>query len=102
SRSEKIYVATKCTRKIIPHTAEGFTPKILTEFVEGSLKRTGLEILDLVQLHCPPTQVLYRPEIFETYEKLQEQGKIRHLGVSVQKVEEGIKAMQFPNVASVQ
>lgn len=102
SRSEKIYVATKCGRQISPHINEGYKPEVLTKFVEDSLKRTGLETLDLVQLHCPPTDVYYRPEIFETFERLKEQGKIQHLGVSVEKVEEAVKAMEFSNVATVQ
>lgn len=102
SRSEKVYVATKCGRQINPHVNEGYTPKVLTKYIEDSLKRTGFETLDLVQLHCPPTEVYYRPEIFEAFEKLKEQGKIQHLGVSVEKVEEAIKAMEYPNVATVQ
>lgn len=102
SRSEEIYVATKCGRQINPHINENYTPEVLTKFVEDSLKRTGLERLDLVQLHCPPTDVYYRPEIFETFEKLKDQGKVRNLGVSVEKVEEAIKAMEYDNVATVQ
>ncbi|HLW06024.1 MAG TPA: aldo/keto reductase, partial [Marinilabiliaceae bacterium] len=70
--------------------------------VEDSLKRTGLDSLDLIQLHCPPTEVYYRPEIFERFERLKEQGKIKNLGVSVEKVEEGLKAMEYPNVNTVQ
>jgi len=66
------------------------------------LKRTGLDSLDLIQLHCPPTEVYYRPEIFERFERLKEQGKIKNLGVSVEKVEEGLKAMEYPNVNTVQ
>ena len=102
SRSEKIYVATKCGRQINPHVNAGYQPQVLTKFVEDSLKRTGLETLDLVQLHCPPTDVYYRPEIFETFERLKQQGKVQNLGVSVEKVEEAIKAMEFENVATVQ
>ncbi|MDT0643070.1 aldo/keto reductase [Zunongwangia sp. F363] len=102
SRSERIYVATKCGRQINPHINENYTPEVLTKYVEDSLKRTGLDTLDLVQLHCPPTDVYYRPEIFETFERLKEQGKVRNLGVSVEKVEEAIKAMQYPNVSTVQ
>ncbi len=102
SRSEKIYVATKCGRQINPHVNAGYQPEVLTKFVEDSLKRTGLETLDLVQLHCPPTNVYYRPEIFETFERLKQQGKVQNLGVSVEKVEEAIKAMEFENVATVQ
>ncbi|WP_373055859.1 aldo/keto reductase [Zunongwangia sp. H14] len=102
SRSERIYVATKCGRQINPHINENYTPEVLTKYVEDSLKRTGLETLDLVQLHCPPTDVYYRPEIFETFERLKEQGKVQNLGVSVEKIEEAIKAIEYPNVATVQ
>ena len=102
SRSERIYVATKCGRNINPHVNEGYQPKVLQQFVEDSLRRTGLETLDLIQLHCPPTEVFYRPEIFEMFDRLKEQGKILNLGVSVEKVEEGLKAIEFPNVTSVQ
>ena len=102
SRSEKIYVATKCGRQINPHVNEGYTPDKLQKFVEDSLKRTGLETLDLIQLHCPPTEVYYRPEIFEGFEKLKEEGKIKNLGVSVQTVEEALKAIEYDNVTTVQ
>ncbi|MFV8367245.1 aldo/keto reductase [Flavobacterium sp. XS1P27] len=102
SRSERIYLATKCGRHINPHVNEGYQPKVLQQFVEDSLRRTGLETLDLIQLHCPPTEVFYRPEIFEMFDRLKEQGKILNLGVSVEKVEEGLKAIEFPNVTSVQ
>jgi aryl-alcohol dehydrogenase-like predicted oxidoreductase len=102
ARSEQVYVATKCGRQINPHVNEGYTPDVLQKYVEDSLKRTGLERLDLIQLHCPPTEVYYRPEIFERFERLKEQGKIQHLGVSVEKVEEALKAIEYPNVASVQ
>jgi aryl-alcohol dehydrogenase-like predicted oxidoreductase len=102
SRSEKIYVATKCGRKLNPHVNESYTIKTLRGFVEESLKNTGLETLDLIQLHCPPTDVFYRPEIFELFDRLKEEGKIQNLGVSVEKVEEGIKAMEYPNVCSIQ
>ncbi|WP_278035974.1 aldo/keto reductase [Flavobacterium nitratireducens] len=102
SRSERIYVATKCGRHINPHVNEGYQPKVLQKYVEDSLQRLGLETLDLIQLHCPPTEVYYRPEIFELFDKLKQEGKILNLGVSVEKVEEGLKAIEFPNVTSVQ
>ncbi|GAB5523394.1 MAG: aldo/keto reductase [Roseivirga sp.] len=102
SRSEQVYVATKCGRQINPHVSDGYRPEVLRGFVEASLKRTGLEILDLIQLHCPPSEIYYRPEIFETFERLKEEGKVRYLGVSVEKVEEALKAIEFGNVATVQ
>jgi aryl-alcohol dehydrogenase-like predicted oxidoreductase len=102
SRSERIYVATKCGRHINPHVNEGYQPKVLQKYVEDSLKRLQLDTIDLIQLHCPPTEVFYRPEIFELFDKLKQEGKILNLGVSVEKVEEGLKAIEFPNVTSVQ
>lgn len=102
SRSEEIFVASKCGRQINPHVSEGYTPDVLQKYVEDSLKRTGLDYLDLIQLHCPPTEVYYRPEIFERFERLKEQGKIKNLGVSVEKVEEGLKALEYPNVSTIQ
>jgi len=102
SRSEKVYVATKCGRQISPHLNKGYTEEALRGYVEDSLRRTGLETLDLIQLHCPPTEVYYRPEIFGLFDRLREEGKIQHLGVSVEKVEEALKGMQYDNVATVQ
>ncbi|WP_036380360.1 aldo/keto reductase [Muricauda sp. MAR_2010_75] len=102
SRSEEIYVATKCGRQINPHVNEGYTVKALRNYVENSLKNSGLECLDLIQLHCPPTEVYYRPEIFELFDRLKDEGKIKNLGVSVEKVEEALKGMEYPNVTTVQ
>ena len=102
SRSERIYVATKCGRQLNPHTAEAYQPAVLRKFVEDSLKNMGLETLDLIQLHCPPTEVYYRPEIFELFDRLKDEGKILNLGISVEKVEEALKGIEFQNVTSVQ
>lgn len=102
NRKEEVFVATKCGRQISPHVNEGYTPAALRSFVEESLQRTGLEYLDLIQLHCPPTDVYYRPEIFGTFSRLKQEGKIKHFGVSVEKVEEGLKAMEYENVETVQ
>lgn len=99
---DRIYVATKCGRQINPHVNEGYTPRALRSYVEDSLKRMKMDCLDLVQLHCPPTQVYYRPEIFGEFEKLKTEGKILNLGVSVAKVEEALKAIEFENVTTVQ
>lgn len=102
SVSDKIYVATKCGRYIDPHISTNYTPEALRGYVEDSLERMDLETIDLIQLHCPPTEVYYRPEIFGEFEKLKDEGKIQHLGVSVEKVEEGLKAIEFDNVTTVQ
>ena len=102
SVSDRIYVATKCGRQINPHVNEGYTPEVLRSYVEDSLKRLNLETIDLIQLHCPPTEVYYRPEIFGEFEKLKAEGKIQNLGVSVEKVEEALKAIEFENVTTVQ
>lgn len=102
SRSERIYVATKCGRQLTPHINQSYTVQALRGFVENSLSNMGLETLDLIQLHCPPTEVYYRPEIFELFDKLKVEGKIQHLGVSIEKVEEGLKAMQYSNVTTIQ
>lgn len=100
--SERIYVATKAGRRLNPHVAEGYNRNNLISFIERSLKNLGVDTLDLVQLHCPPTQVYYMPEVFGILDDLVEEGKLMHYGVSVEKVEEAIKAIQYPNVASVQ
>jgi aryl-alcohol dehydrogenase-like predicted oxidoreductase len=102
SRSEKIFVATKCGRKLNPHVNKTYQPEILRKFVEDSLKNTGIETIDLIQLHCPPTEVFYRPEIFELFDKLKAEGKIQNLGISVEKVEEALKGIEYPNVTTVQ
>lgn len=101
-RTEEVRVATKCGRRVSPHVAAGYTVEALRGFVEDSLRNTGLDRLDLVQLHCPPTDVYYRPEVFGLFERLTEEGKIGALGVSVEKVEEAMKAVRYDNVATVQ
>ncbi|MFN2220377.1 MAG: aldo/keto reductase, partial [Anaerolineae bacterium] len=99
---ERIYVATKAGRRLSPHVADGYTRENLTAFVERSLRNLGVETLDLVQLHCPPTEVFYRPEVFAVLDDLAAAGKLRYYGVSVEKVEEALKAIEFPNVQTVQ
>ncbi len=102
SRREDIFVATKCGRRLDPHTNNSYTPKALRQFVEDSLSNMAIDCIDLIQLHCPPTEVYYRPEIFELFDRLKDEGKIAHLGVSVEKVEEGLKAIEYDNIAAVQ
>jgi aryl-alcohol dehydrogenase-like predicted oxidoreductase len=96
-----VTVATKAGRGLNPHVAEAYTADALTRFVEDSLERLQTDVLDLVQLHCPPTEVFYRPEVFEALDRMVEAGKLKHYGVSVEKVEEAIKALEYP-IASVQ
>jgi aryl-alcohol dehydrogenase-like predicted oxidoreductase len=95
-------VATKAGRRLSPHVAEGYTRVKLEGFVNRSLENLGVERLDLLQLHCPPTEVYYKPEVFEALDALIKAGKLRHYGVSVEKVEEAIKAIEYPGVVSVQ
>lgn len=101
-RSEKFYVATKAGRRLSPHVAEGYNKANLTSFVERSLKNLDTDAIDLLQLHCPPTQVYYMPEVFGILDDLVKAGKLRYYGVSVEKVEEALKAIEYPNVQSVQ
>lgn len=102
SRKERIYVATKCGRKIFPHNNANYQPEKLRRYVEDSLRNMKLDTLDLIQLHCPPTETYDRPEIFGLFDKLKSEGKIRNLGVSVQTVGEALKAIQYPNVTTIQ
>jgi aryl-alcohol dehydrogenase-like predicted oxidoreductase len=101
-RRESFYVATKAGRRLDPHIASGYNRENLTAFVERSLANLEVEALDLLQLHCPPTQIYYIPETFGVLDDLVKQGKLRYYGVSVEKVEEAIKAIEYPNVQSVQ
>lgn len=101
-RSEPIVVATKAGRRLSPHTADGYNAQNLAAFVEDSLRNLSMDCLDLVQLHCPPTDVYYRPEVFGALDLLAEAGKIRYYGVSVERVEEALKAIEYPGVQTVQ
>lgn len=101
-RREKFYIATKAGRRLPAQTTEGYNRTNLTEFVDRSLKNLGTETIDLLQLHCPPTEVYYRPVVFGILDDFVNAGKIRYYGVSVEKVEEALKAIEYPNVQSVQ
>jgi aryl-alcohol dehydrogenase-like predicted oxidoreductase len=101
-RKEKFYIATKAGRRLDPHIAGGYNRKNLTAYINRSLKNLNTDALDLLQLHCPPTEVYYMPEVFGILDDLVKAGKLRHYGVSVEKVEEALKAIEFPNVQSVQ
>ncbi|MGO8098278.1 aldo/keto reductase [Rhizobium leguminosarum] len=95
-------VATKAGRRLNPHVAGGYTKANLEGFIDRSLTNLAVDSLDLVQLHCPPREVLYQPEVFEGLDTLQKAGKIKGYGVSVEKVEDGLKAIEYPGVVSIQ
>ena len=101
-RSEEIIVATKAGRRLPSQTAEGYTPANLRAWIDRSLRNLAVDAIDLLQLHSPPTDLYYRPEIFGTLDSLVESGKILNYGVSVERVEEALKAIEYPNVKTVQ
>ena len=101
-RKERIYVATKAGRRLNPHVAEGYNKINLNKFVDRSRKNLGMDCLDLLQLHCPPSTVFYDQRVFEVLEEMVSKGKIKKFGVSVEKVEEGLKAIEYDGVSTVQ
>lgn len=102
STSEKIYVATKSGRRLDPHNSEGYIPENIERFIDRSLKNLGVECIDLLQLHCPPSDICSKKETFEMMDDIVKKGKISYYGVSVEKVSEAMDAIQFSNVKSIQ
>ncbi len=100
--SGTFYIATKLGPRSNPHVAGSYNRENITAYIERSLKNLETDSLDLVQLHCPPTEVYYMPEVFGILDDLTQAGKIKHYGVSVEKVEEALKAIEYPNVKTVQ
>lgn len=96
-----VHFTTKLGRKEEPLTAEHFDPQHVDQYVDASRQNMGVDALDMVLLHCPPTEVYYSPETFFELDRLKQAGKIRHYGVSVEKVEQGIKALDY-NVSAVE
>ncbi len=101
-RGPIFHTATKAGRRIDPHLASGYTRENLSAFVERSAANLEVEALDLLQLHCPPTDVYYMPEVFDVLDDLKREGKLKHYGVSVERVEEALKAIEYPEVQSIQ
>lgn len=95
-------VATKAGRRLDPHVASGYTAANIEAFVDRSLTNLGVEALEVLQLHCPPTDVYYNPHLFTGLEDMKRRGKILHYGVSVERVEEALKAVEYPGVETVQ
>ena len=102
STSEKIYVATKSGRRLNPHNEEGYNLKNIESFIDRSLKNLGIDCIDLLQLHCPPSKICSKKETYEMMDELVKKGKISNYGVSVEKVSEAMDAIKFPNVKSIQ
>lgn len=102
ARKEEIVVATKAGRRLPKQTVEGYSRQNLAAWVEDSLRNLQCEAIDLLQLHCPPTALYERPEVFGFLDDLVKAGKLRYYGVSVEKVSEAIRATEYPNVHSVQ
>jgi aryl-alcohol dehydrogenase-like predicted oxidoreductase len=99
---DKLIIATKIGRRLNPHVADAYTPEAMEAFVDEALKNTGLQYLDLVQLHCPPTPVYQFDDVFARLEKIKASGRVRHFGVSVEKVKEARMAADYDVVESVQ
>jgi aryl-alcohol dehydrogenase-like predicted oxidoreductase len=102
ARKEELVVATKAGRRLPRQTIEGYSRENLAGWIEDSLRNLGTETLDLLQLHCPPTELYDQPEVFGILDDFVRAGKIRYYGVSVQKVEEALRAIEYPNVQTVQ
>src|SRR3954468_25063588 len=96
-----LFVATKMGRRLDQNVAN-YSPEHFREWNDRSRENLGVETLDLVQLHCPPTDLYYHPEVFEDLERMVDEGRIAAYGVSVERVEEALKAIEYPNVATVQ
>jgi aryl-alcohol dehydrogenase-like predicted oxidoreductase len=99
---DEVTVATKAGRRLDPHTAERYNYDNLSDHVDRSREYLGVDTLELVQLHCPPTDAYYQPETFDALARLKEEGKVDHCGVSVERVEEALKAIEYPEVETVQ
>jgi aryl-alcohol dehydrogenase-like predicted oxidoreductase len=101
-RRDPFWVATKIGRRSNPHNAQSYTRENLTAYVERCLKNLDVPALDLLQIHCPPTDVFYMPEVFGVLDDLVQAGKVRNYGASVERVEEGLKALEYPRLQSLQ
>ncbi len=102
ARKDRVFVATKCGRRLPAQTVAGYSRQNIFRFAEDSLRRMGLDTLDLLQLHCPPPDIYGHPEVFGALDDLQRAGKIRYYGVSVETVSEALAAMEYPGVSTLQ
>lgn len=102
NRKDKVFVITKMGRRLNPHVADGYNEENLRRFVDESRQNMQVESLDMILLHCPPTEVFYRPDVFKVLDQLKVEKKIKHYGVSVEKIEEGLKALTYPGVDAIE
>ncbi|WP_297523371.1 aldo/keto reductase [uncultured Clostridium sp.] len=100
-KKDKVFVVTKCGRKLNPHNFEGYNEENIREFIDASLENMEVDSLDLVLLHCPPSEVYENGELFEVLDRIKAEGKIKNYGVSVEKVSEAIKALDY-NISAVE
>lgn len=101
-RTEPLVVATKAGRRAQPHTVEAYSVQSLAAYVDRSLGNLGVDRIDLLQLHCPPAEVFDRPEVFAGLDDLVAAGKLARYGVSIERIADGLKAIEYPGVASLQ
>lgn len=99
---ERIWVATKAGRRLPQQTCEGYSRENLTSWIDRSLENLELEAIDLLQLHCPPSDLYRQDDVFGILNDLVRDGKLRYYGVSVETVDEALDAMRHPGVQSVQ
>ena len=103
SISDRVYVATKAGRRINPHVASGYFDKSQMEsFVDRSLYNLNIETIDLLQMHCPPTEVYSSSHTFEMLDYLIGKGKIQNYGFSVETIDQALECIKRPNTKSVQ
>lgn len=101
-RSEPFHVITKTGRRCTPHTAAEYNEANLNAFVDRSRQNLGVDTLELVQLHCPPTDVFEGTDQFEIMDAMVADGKIQHWGVSVETIAEAQLALRWPTLSSIQ
>ena len=102
STSEEIFVTTKSGRRWRPNYPKGYKQEFIEEFIDRSLVNLGVDCIDLLQLHCPPSEICSKKETYEMMDEIVKKGKIAYYGVTVHKLSDAIEAIQFPNVKSIQ
>lgn len=99
---DRPYIATKIGRKLPQQTVAGYSMANIESYINQNLKNLDTDVIDLVQLHCPSSDTYDHPEVFERMDTMVKAGKIKNYGVSVERIDEALKAIEYPNVVSVQ